>query len=91
MIGESIESDEEMMGYAKILLKEFIKAGRASSSYIQRLCRVGFAKAARILDWLARKKYVSEGDGSSKARSVYITKEQYIQLFGDTDFGDDQG
>lgn len=91
VIGESIESDEEMMGYAKILLKEFIKAGRASSSYIQRLCRVGFAKAARILDWLARKKYVSEGDGSSKARSVYITKEQYIQLFGDTDFGDDQG
>ena len=88
MVGESIESDEEMMEYARVLLKEFIRLGRASSSYIQRQLRVGFGKAARILDWLARKKFISESDGSSKARSVFITKDQYVQIFGETDFDD---
>jgi S-DNA-T family DNA segregation ATPase FtsK/SpoIIIE len=88
MVGESIESDEEMMAYAKVILKEFIRLGRASSSYIQRQLRVGFGKAARILDWLARKKFISESDGTSKARSVFITKEQYVQIFGETDFDD---
>ena len=88
MAGEAIESDEEMMNYAQPILKEFIRIGRASSSYIQRQFRFGFGKAARILDWLARKGFVSESDGTSKPRSVFITKEQYIKIFGETDFDD---
>ena len=87
-MGESIETDEEMMEYAKVLLKEFIRLGRASSSLISRQLRFGFNKSARILDWLARKKFISESDGTSKPRTVYITKDQYIELFGDTDFDD---
>ena len=82
------DEEAEMEGYAKDLLKEFIRIGKASASYIQRVKRVGFNKAARILDYLAKKKYISMGDGSSKPRTVYITKQQYIELFGDTDFDD---
>lgn len=82
------DEEAEMETYAKDLLKEFIRVGRASASYIQRIKRVGFNKAARILDYLAKKKYISEGDGTSKPRAVYITKQQYIELFGDTDFDD---
>lgn len=80
--------EAEMEAYAKDVLKEFIRVGRASASYIQRMKRVGFNKAARIIDYLAKKKYISEGDGTAKPRVVYITKQQYVELFGDADFDD---
>ena len=84
------EEDEEaeMEAYARDVMKEFIRIGRASASYIQRIKRVGFNKAARIIDYLAKKRYISEGDGSSKSRAVYMTKQQYIEMFGDADFDD---
>ncbi|MGN1212512.1 MAG: DNA translocase FtsK [Christensenellales bacterium] len=84
------EEDEEaeMEAYAKDVMKEFIRIGRASASYIQRVKRVGFNKAARIIDYLARKRYISEGDGSSKSRAVYMTKQQYVEIYGETDFDD---
>lgn len=83
------EDDEaEMEAYAKDVMKEFIRIGRASASYIQRIKRVGFNKAARIIDYLASKRYISEGDGSSKSRAVYMTKQQYIEMYGDADFDD---
>lgn len=84
------EEDEEaeMENYARDVMKEFIRIGRASASYIQRIKRVGFNKAARIIDYLAKKRYISEGDGSSKSRAVYMTKQQYIEIFGDVDFDD---
>ena len=47
-----------------------------------------FQKASRIIDYLAKKKYISQGDGSSKPRNVYMTKQQYIEIYGDTDFDD---
>lgn len=82
------DEEAEMEAYAKDVLKDFIRVGRASASYIQRMKRVGFNKAARILEYLAKKKYISEGDGTAKPRIVYITKQQYIELFGETDFDD---
>ena len=83
------EDDEaDMESYAADVMKEFIRIGRASASYIQRIKRVGFQKASRILDYLAKKKYISQGDGSSKPRNVYMTKQQYIEIYGDTDFDD---
>ena len=80
------DEEAEMEGYAREVMKEFIRVGRASASYIQRTMRVGFNKAGRIIDYLAKKKCISPGDGSAKARAVYMTKQQYIEIFGDTDF-----
>ncbi len=80
------DDESEMQEYARNVMKEFIRVGRASASYIQRTQRVGFVKAGRIMDYLEKKKYIAQGDGTAKARAVYMTKEQYIEIFGDTDF-----
>ena len=41
-----------------------------------------------FIDYLAKKRYISEGDGSSKSRAVYMTKQQYVEIYGETDFDD---
>ncbi len=85
---DGMDEEAEMQSYAKNVMKEFIRVGRASATYIQRTQRVGFAKAGRIMDYLERKKYIAPSDGTAKARAVYMTKQQYVEIFGDTDFDD---
>ena len=80
------DEEAEMQEYARNVMREFIRVGKASASYIQRTQRVGFVKAGRIMDYLEKKKYIAPGDGTAKARAVYMTKQQYIEIFGDTDF-----
>ena len=58
-----------------------IETGVASISLIQRKLRVGYARAARLVDIMEEKKYVSGFEGS-KARKVLITKAEYEQEFG---------
>lgn len=83
---DGVDEEAEMQNYTKDVMKEFIRMGRASASFIQRTLRVGYNKAARIIDYLAKKRYIAQGDGSSKSRAVYMTKQQYIEMFGETDF-----
>lgn len=85
---DGLDEEAEMQTYAKNVMKEFIRVGRASATYIQRTQRVGFAKAGRIMDYLEKKKYIAPSDGTAKARAVYMTKQQYVEIFGDTDFDD---
>lgn len=46
-----------------------LKAGKASTSYIQRKLRVGYARAARLIDMLEERGVIGEADGS-KPRMV---------------------
>ena len=63
-------------------LRLFIETGTASTTMIQRRFGVGFARAARLVDQMEVKGYVSPQNGSKK-RNVYITMEQYRELSGD--------
>ena len=47
-----------------------IEANKASASYLQRRLRIGYARAARLIDILEDKGIVSQADGS-KPRQVY--------------------
>jgi len=48
-----------------------IKAGKASASYLQRKLRVGYARAARLLDMLEERGVIGPGEGA-KQREVYV-------------------
>ena len=50
--------------------EEVKRAGKASASLLQRRLRVGYARAARLLDILEAKGIIGPGDGA-KPREVY--------------------
>lgn len=58
-----------------------IESGAASISMIQRRLRVGYARAARLVDIMEQMKYVSASDGS-KPRKVLIDASEYNRVFG---------
>ncbi len=63
----SLEDDDDpLYEQAK---EEVLQAGKASTSYIQRKLRVGYSRAARLIDLLEKKGVVGPGDGA-KAREV---------------------
>jgi len=55
-----------------------IKAGKASASYLQRRLRVGYARAARLLDLLEEEGVIGPAEGA-KPRDVLITAEEFIR------------
>ncbi|MFW5853662.1 MAG: DNA translocase FtsK [Patescibacteria group bacterium] len=52
-----------------------IEGGKASASYLQRKLKVGYARAARLLDMLEERGVVGPGEGA-KPRDVYIKPGQ---------------
>lgn len=60
------EEDDDLYEEAKQLV---IEAGKASTSYIQRKLRVGYARAARLMDILEDKGIIGPADGS-KPREI---------------------
>jgi len=60
--------DDPLYEEAKTIV---IEAGKASASYLQRRLRVGYARAARLLDLLEAKGVIGPGDGA-KPREVFI-------------------
>lgn len=61
------ESDDELLPEA---IEAVTAAGKASASLLQRRLRVGYARAARLLDMLEEKGLIGPGDGA-KPREVY--------------------
>ncbi len=64
---ETPDDDDEMYEEARDLV---VKTGKASASYLQRKLKLGYARAARIMDMLEEKGVISPGEGA-KARDVY--------------------
>ncbi len=60
------EEDDDLYEEAK---KTVIEAGKASTSYIQRKLRVGYARAARLMDILEERGVIGPADGA-KPREV---------------------
>jgi S-DNA-T family DNA segregation ATPase FtsK/SpoIIIE len=65
--------DDELLPDA---IEVVIDAGQASISMLQRRLRVGYARAARLIDEMEVRGIVSGFDGS-KPRNVLITKEEF--------------
>lgn len=56
-----------------------IDAGQASTSYLQRKLKVGYARAARLIDEMELKSIIGTFEGS-KPRQVLISKQQWIEM-----------
>lgn len=56
-----------------------IEAGQASTSLLQRRCKLGYARAARIIDELEQAHIVGPYEGS-KPRQVLITRQQWLEM-----------
>ncbi len=64
--------DDELLAQAKELV---IKSGKASASLLQRRLRVGYARAARLLDLLEEQGIIGPGDGA-KPREILVARPQ---------------
>lgn len=69
---EDTEEEDDLLPEAIELVKETQKA---SASFLQRKLKVGYARAARLLDLMEDKGLVGPADGA-KPREVYISSEE---------------
>ena len=60
------EDDDEMYEEARACV---VEAGKASTSYLQRKLKLGYARAARLMDVLEERGVIGPGDGA-KPREV---------------------
>jgi S-DNA-T family DNA segregation ATPase FtsK/SpoIIIE len=65
------EGEDELYEDAR---QTVIEAGKASASYLQRKLKIGYARAARLLDLLEERGVIGPGDGA-KQREVYEARE----------------
>lgn len=71
ILHDTIQSQEdELFGKAKELV---IQAGKASTSYLQRMLGIGYSRAARLIDLLEEAGVVAPAIGAAP-REVYIKK-----------------
>jgi len=61
-----LEEDEELLQEAKDVI---LRAGKASASLLQRRLRIGYARAARVLDILEERGFIGPSDGA-KPREI---------------------
>lgn len=62
-------------------LKICIDNGVASTTMVQRKLAIGYPRAAKIIDQMEERGFISSAEGS-KQRSVYITIEEFYSIFG---------
>jgi len=80
------EYDELIDAAAEVILE----TGQASVSMLQRRLKLGYARAARLVDQLEEKGIVGPFDGS-KPRQLLITKEQWQEMQYRKNMGDPGG
>lgn len=71
-IDQFLRDEDPLYEQAKQIV---IKTKKASTSYLQRKLKIGYARAARIIDALEEGGIVGPQDGS-RQREVYIKDEQ---------------
>ncbi|MDP2873000.1 MAG: DNA translocase FtsK, partial [Bacillota bacterium] len=87
--GDSGQDGRELDTRFADALRVVFDSGQASTSMLQRRLRVGYTRAARMVDMMEEMGVVGKSDGV-KPRDVLMTMAQYVERFGPLD-GDRQG
>ena len=69
-------ADDPML---KAAVEVVIDAGQASTSLLQRRCKLGYARAARIMDEMEQKGIIGPYEGA-KPRAVLISRQQWLEM-----------
>ena len=78
-IAEQAEDDDETDPFLMDAIDVVVETGQASTSFIQRKFKVGYARAGRIIDQMEERGIISGYQGS-KPREVLVTKERLAEL-----------
>ena len=73
--GGGFSDEDEMLSPA---VEAVIEAGQASTSFLQRKLKLGYARAARLIDEMEERGIVGPYEGS-KPRQVLISRQQWIE------------
>ena len=71
--------DDETDPFLMDAIDTVVETGQASTSFIQRRFKVGYARAGRIIDQMEERGIISGYQGS-KPREVLMTKERWEEL-----------
>lgn len=75
----TLDSDDETDPLLNDAIETVIDTGQASTSFIQRRFKVGYARAGRIIDQMEERGIISGYQGS-KPREVLMTRERWDEL-----------
>ena len=78
-IKETEEDDDDTDPFLMEAIDTVVETGQASTSFIQRRFKVGYARAGRIIDQMEERGIISGYQGS-KPREVLMTKERWAEL-----------
>ncbi len=76
---DQMEEDDDTDPLLMEAIDTVVETGQASTSFIQRRFKVGYARAGRIIDQMEERGIISGYQGS-KPREVLITKERLAEL-----------
>lgn len=80
-IEKSPSKEEKVDDFLEQAIDMVVNDGQASASYIQRKFKVGYSRAARIIDQLEERGIVGGHEGS-KPRKVLVTKDELDEMKG---------
>ena len=77
--GADSDEDSDSDPMFKQAVEVVIDAGQASTSLLQRRCKLGYARAARIMDEMEQKSIIGPYEGA-KPRAVLISRQQWLEM-----------
>ena len=78
-IEQDVQDDDDTDPFLMDAIEVVVETGQASTSFIQRRFKVGYARAGRIIDQMEERGVISGYQGS-KPREVLMTKERWAEL-----------
>jgi S-DNA-T family DNA segregation ATPase FtsK/SpoIIIE len=81
---EANKDEDELLPDAIALVRQL---GKASTSLLQRRFRIGYTRAARMMDVMEEERIIGPPTGTSKAREVLPWREDNADLNGESEAG----
>lgn len=78
-LSNEVDEDDDTDPFLMEAIETVVETGQASTSFIQRRFKVGYARAGRIIDQMEERGVISGYQGS-KPREVLMTKERLEEL-----------